>query len=132
RRLVVGERPDDEALQPALRKVAPRRREQAAAKPQPLKFRAEVKLVDFAVVKKTACAIAAVIRITGNAIAELQQRDAAALGDGVLPPAGSAAADQLFQLGAGDDAAVGCPPGGVVGGRDQCGVGGLGAANLDE
>src|ERR1700738_4714636 len=54
RRSVIGERPDDEAFQPALRKVAPRRREQAAAKAEPLKFRTEVKLVDLAVVEQAA------------------------------------------------------------------------------
>src|SRR5204862_389744 len=76
RRVVVGERPHHEALQSALREVAPRRGEQPAAEAEPLKFRAEIKLVDLAVVEQAARAIASVVRIARDTIAELQQRDA--------------------------------------------------------
>src|SRR6185436_18728326 len=90
RRLVVGQRPDHQALEPALREVAPRRSEQPPPETQPLEFGAKVKLVDLAIVEQAARAIAPIVRIARDAIAELQERDAAPLGDGVLPPARSA------------------------------------------
>jgi len=132
RRLIVGQRPDHQAFEPALRKIAPRRRKQPSPEAKPLEFRAEIKLVDLAIVEQTARAIAPVVRVTRDAIAELQQRNAASLGDGVLPPARTAPADQLFQFGAGDDAAIGRPPCRIVRRGDQRGIGWLGAANLDE
>src|ERR1043165_7081111 len=76
RRVVVGERPDHQALQSALRQIAPRRREQPPAETQPLKFRAEIELVDLAVVEQAARAVAAVVGVARDAIAELKQRDA--------------------------------------------------------
>src|ERR1700687_2410336 len=48
RRIVVGERPDHHALQPALQQVAPCRGEQPAAEAETLKFRPQIKLVDLA------------------------------------------------------------------------------------
>src|SRR6185436_15100269 len=107
RRLVVGQRPAHQALQPALRQVAPRRGEQAAAEAEPLEFRTEIKLVDLAVIEQAARAVAPVIGIARDAIAEAEQRHAAAFGDRVLPPARAAPADQLLQFGSGDDAAIG-------------------------
>ena len=132
RRLVVAERPDHEALQSALRQIATRGREQPAAEAEALEFRAEIKLVDLAVIEQAARAIAPVVGITRDSIAELQQRDAASFGDGVLPPARAAPADQLLEFGPGDDAAIGRPLRRIVRRRDQRGIGWLGAANLDE
>src|SRR4029077_778386 len=132
RRLVVAERPDHQALQSALREVAPRRREQPPAEAEPLELRAEIELVDLAVVEQAARAIAPVVGIARDAIAELQQRDAAPFGDGILPPARTAPADQLLEFGTRDDAAIRRPPSRIVRRRDQRGIGWLGAANLDE
>src|SRR5258708_3212275 len=71
RRIVVGQRPDHQGLQPALREIAPRRREQAPSESQSLEFGAEVELVDLAVVEQAARAVAPVVRITRDPIAEL-------------------------------------------------------------
>src|SRR5580700_9711787 len=50
RRFVVRQRPHDEAANPALGEVAPRRREQPATEAEALEFRPQVKLVDLAVI----------------------------------------------------------------------------------
>src|SRR5215510_5102540 len=62
-RLVVRQRPDHEALQPALHQVAARRGEQLAAEAQPLEFGTQIKLVDLTVVVEAARAVAAVVGI---------------------------------------------------------------------
>src|ERR1700704_5636295 len=48
RGIVVGERPDHHALQAALQQIASRGGKQPAAEAETLKFRPQVKLVDFA------------------------------------------------------------------------------------
>src|SRR5438477_12093536 len=96
RRLVIAERPDHQTFQSALREVAARRGEQPPAEAEALELRAEIELVDLAVVEQAAGAVAPVVGIARDAIAELQQRDAAPFGDRVLPPARTAPADQLL------------------------------------
>src|SRR5262249_38490628 len=59
--LVVGERPDHHAPQPALREVALGRGEQTSAEAEALEFRAQIQLVDLALKMQTARAVAAVI-----------------------------------------------------------------------
>src|SRR5262249_23273187 len=78
RRLVVRQRPDDESLEPALDQVLARRGEQAAAETEPLELGTQIKLVDLAVIKQAARAVAAVIGVAGDLLAELQNGDAAA------------------------------------------------------
>src|SRR5437016_10596788 len=107
RRIVVGERPDHHALQPALDQIAPGGSEQAAAKAEALEFRPQIELVDLAFEVQAAGAVAAVIGVARNLVAEHQYADAAALADRAVPPLRAAAVDQLFQLGAGDDALIG-------------------------
>ena len=130
RRIVVGKRPHDQAAQPALSQIATRRGEQAPAEPEPLKFRAQVKFVDFAVVGEAASAVAAVIRVTGDAVAEHEQRHAAAFANGALPPHRTAPADQLREFGPGDDALIRSPPCLVVGRCHRLGIGRLGSADF--
>ena len=131
-RIVVGQRPDHQAAQAALGEIAPGRGEQPAAEAQALEFRPQVEFIDLAVVGEAAGAVAAVIGVTGDALGEHQERDAAALADGGFPPGRSAPADQLLEFRAGDDAAICRTPGVIVGLRDGHGVDGLGPANLDE
>ena len=107
RRLVIRQRPDDQALQAALRQVAPRRGEQLAAKAEPLELGPQVELVDFAVVVQAARAVAAVVGIAGDVVAERQDGDPAAFADGAVPPVRAAAVDQLVELGTGNDALIG-------------------------
>ena len=85
RRLVVGQRPDHEALQAALHQILARGGEQSAAEAEPLEFRTQIKLVDFAVIEQAARAVAAVIGVAGDRLAELQDGDAAAFADGADP-----------------------------------------------
>src|SRR5690606_40722437 len=89
-RLVVGQRPDHHALQAALPEILARGIEQAAAETQTLKLGPQVKLVDLAVIEKAAGAVASVIGVAGNLLAELQERDAAAFADRGIPPVGAA------------------------------------------
>src|SRR5262245_22277095 len=69
RRLVVGQRPDHQALEPALRKIAAGGGEKTAPEAQPLKLRPQVDLVDLAVIKQAARPVASVIGVAGNAVA---------------------------------------------------------------
>src|SRR5262249_4141713 len=85
-RLVVRERPDHQALQPALRQVAPGRGEQLAAKAKPLKLRTQIKLVDFAIVIEAACAVAAIIGVARDALSESEHGDPAAFANRAVPP----------------------------------------------
>src|SRR5258708_4481849 len=85
-RLVVRERPDHQALQPALHQVTPCCGEQLAAEAEALKFRPQIKLVDLSVVIQAASAVAAVIGITGDALAEGQHGNPAALANRTVPP----------------------------------------------
>src|SRR5690606_25734946 len=132
RRLVVGQRPDHQTLQPALHQVLARSVEQAATEPEPLELGAQVKLVHLAFVEEAARTVAPVVRVAGDLLAELQDGDAAALADRRLPPVGPAAVDQLLELVPGDDAAIGRTPRLVMALRDIHRVGSLGAANLYE
>ena len=119
RRIVVGQRPDHQALQAALAEVAARRGEQAAAEAEALILGAQIKLVDLAVVEQAARAVAAVVGVARDLVAERQQRDAAALADRAVPPVGTAARDQLVEFDSGDDALIGGAPSLVVSLRDR-------------
>ena len=130
--LVFRQRPHDQRFQRALRQIAPRGGEQPAAEAEPLEFRPQIKLVDLAVIVEAARAVAAVIGVAGDLVAELQERDAAAFADGRFPPRRTAAIDQLFEFGARDDALIGRPPRLVVGIGDRAGIAGSGAADFDE
>src|SRR6516165_6645374 len=66
--VVVGQRPDHHALQPALPEVALGGREQAAAETKPLELGPQVKLVDLALEMQAARAVAAVIRVAGDLV----------------------------------------------------------------
>src|ERR1700727_1143421 len=81
---------------------------------------------------KAARAVAAVIGIAGNLVAEYQHADAAALADRAVPPLRAAAVDQLLQLGAGNDALIGRTPGLVMGGRYRRRIRSFGRPNLDQ
>src|SRR5690242_15533366 len=131
-RLVVRERPDHHALQPALGEVALGGREQTPAEAEALEFRTQVKLVDFAFEMQAAGAIAAVVGIAGDLVAKHQYADAAALADCRIPPLRAAAVDQLFQLAAGDNALISGSPSLVMGGRDRGRIRSLGWSNLDK
>ena len=72
RRIVVRQRPDHQALQPALREIAARRGEQAAAEAEPLILRAQIELVDLAVIEQAARTVAAVVGVAGDLVAERQ------------------------------------------------------------
>src|SRR6478672_9007762 len=98
--IVVRERPHHHALQAALHQVAAGRSEQAAAKAQALEFGTQIKLVDLAVEMQAAGAVAAVIGVACDLVAEHQHADAAALADRAVPPLRTAAVDQLLQFGA--------------------------------
>src|SRR4051794_12669601 len=96
RRIVVGQCPDHHALQPALQQVAPRGGEEPAAEAETLEFRPQIELVDLAFEVQTAGAVAAVIGIACDLVAEHQHADAAALADRTVPPLRAAAVDQLL------------------------------------
>ena len=130
--VVVGKRPHHQALQAALDQILARGGEQAAAEAQSLEFGPQIKLVDLAVVEQAARAVASVIGVAGNAVAELQDGDAAAFADSRVPPVRAAAVDQLVELVARDDALIGRAPRLVMRLGDVHRVGGLGAANLYE
>ena len=132
RRLVIGQRPHHQALQAALREILARRGEQAAAEAETLELRPQIKFVDFAVIKQAARAIAPVIGIASNLLAELQNGNAAAFADRRFPPIRSAPVDQLVEFVARDDALIGGPPCLIVRRGDVRRVGGLGSANLYE
>src|SRR5262249_49119403 len=71
-RLVVGERPNHHALQPALSEVALGGGEQAAAKTEPLEFRPQIELVNLALEMQAACTVTAVISIARDLVAQHQ------------------------------------------------------------
>src|SRR5689334_6343278 len=132
RRLVVGQRPHDQALHPALHEIAPRRREQAPAEAEPLELGAQVELIDFAIVMQAARPVAAVVGVARDGVAERQQRDAASLADRTLPPVRTASDDQPLELPARDDALVGGPPSLVVRISHRFRVGRARTSDLDE
>src|SRR6185312_2418132 len=114
RRVVVRERPNHHALQPALHQIAPGGGEQAAAKAEALEFRPQIELVDLAFEMQAAGAVAAVIGVARHLVAEHQHADAAALADRAVPPLRAATVDELFELGAGNDALIGRAPGFIM------------------
>src|SRR4249920_1561342 len=113
-RLVVGERPDHETLQPALRQVTSCRGEELAAEAEALKLGAQIQLVDLTVIIQAAGAVATVVGIARDGLAEGKHGDAAALANGAVPPLRAAPVDQLVELGSGNDALVRPPPGFVM------------------
>src|SRR3954452_5036488 len=107
RGVVVGERPNHHALKSALHQIAPCGGEQSPADPEPLKLRPQVKLVDLAFELQAARAVAAVVGVASDFVAEHQHADAAAFPNRAVPPMRTAAIDQLLQFGAWNDALVG-------------------------
>src|SRR5690348_541215 len=130
RRLVVRERPHDEAFQPALHEILARGGEQPASKAETLIFGPQIEFVDFAVVEQAARAIATVIGIAGNVLAELQNGDSAALANGAVPPIGTATVNELAELVARDDPLISGAPSLVVRQSDCLCVRNFRAANL--
>ena len=59
--------------------------EQPAAEAEALEFGPQIKLVDLAVVEQAASAVAAVVGVAGDLVAELQDGDAAAFADRANP-----------------------------------------------
>src|SRR6266404_324573 len=104
--VVIGQRPDHHALQPALHQVAPSGGEQAAAEAEALEFRPQIELVDLALEMQAAGAVAAVIGVARDLVAEHQHADAAAFADRAVPPLRAATVNQFFELGAGNDALI--------------------------
>src|ERR1700739_4581490 len=104
--IVVGQRPDHHALQPALAEVALGGGEQAAAEAEALELGAKIELVDFAFEMQAAGAVAAVIGVARDLVAEHQHANAATLADRRVPPLRAATIDQLFKLGARDDSLI--------------------------
>src|SRR5882762_6403563 len=94
RGIVVGERPDHHALQAALQQVASCGSKQPAAEAETLKLRSQIKLVDLAFKVQAARAVAAVIGIARDLVAEHQHADATALADRAVPPLRAATVDQ--------------------------------------
>src|SRR5262249_25143168 len=88
--------------------------------------------VYLAVIEQAACAVAPVIRIAGDAVAELEDGDTAALADRRIPPVRAAAVDKLVEFVARDDALIGRAPRLVVRLRHVHCVGRLRATNLDK
>src|SRR5262249_48944648 len=118
--LVVGQRPDHQALDAALGEVTPRRAEQAAAETKALVLWAQIELVDLALVGEAAGAVAAVVGVARNSVAEHEQRDAAALADRAIPPRCTAPIDQAVQLKSGDDPLISGAPSLVMRSRKGC------------
>ena len=85
RRFVVGKRPDHQALQAALREILARGGKQPAAETEALELGPQIDLVNLAVIKQAARAIAPVIGVAGDVVAELQDGNAAAFADGASP-----------------------------------------------
>src|SRR5215813_7645051 len=95
---IVGQRPDHEAAHPALAQIASRRLKQLAAKAETLKFGPEIKLINLAVVIQAAGAVASVVGVARDCVAEHQNGNAAAPPDRALPPSRPAAIDELVEL----------------------------------
>src|SRR5262249_4409486 len=132
RRLVVRQSPDDQAFQTALGEVAASRGKKTAAEAKPLQLRPQLVFVTLAVLEQAARPIAPVVGIAGDAVAEPEKGNAAALSNRALPPSRPAPADQLLQLGSRDDPSIRAAPRFIVGFRHRYRIGWLGAANLDE
>src|SRR5882724_3429693 len=132
RMYVVGERPDHHALQAALHQVALGRGEKPSAETEALKLGAQIELVDLAFEMQAARAVAAVIGIARDLVAEHQHADAAALADRAVPPLRAATVDQLLELGPGNDTLIGRAPGFVMGGRHRSCIRSSGRPNLDQ
>src|ERR1700722_11470238 len=81
---------------------------------------------------QAARAIASVIGVARNLVAELQERDTAAFANRAVPPGGAAPVDQPFQLGARNDALISRPPRFVMSIRNRAGIVRLGATDFDE
>src|SRR5262245_23508767 len=81
---------------------------------------------------QAARAVASVIGVARDLLAELQQRDAAAFADRAVPPSSPAAIDQPLQFGARNDSLISRTPRIIVSIRNGLGIVRLSAANLDE
>src|SRR6185437_11271547 len=95
-----------------------------------LELRAQIKLVDLAIIKQAARAVAAIIGVAGDLLAKLQDGDAAALADRRIPPIRATPGNQLIEFVAGDDALIGGAPSLVMSLGDVGCVRCLGATNL--
>src|SRR5947209_5516126 len=131
RGIVVGKRPDHHAFQAAVQKIAPCRGKQPSSEPEALEFRPQIKLVDLAFEMQAARAIAAVIGIARNFVAEHQHADAATFADPAVPPLRATAVDQFLQFATGNDALIRRTPGLVMGGRHRHRIRSFGRPNFD-
>src|SRR5262249_17877204 len=102
------------------------------AEAKSLKFRAQIDLINFAIVKQAACPVPSVVGVAGNALSELENCNPAAFADRRIPPVGAAAIDELVELVARNDSLIGGAPRFVMRLGDVNSVGRLCAANLYE
>ena len=85
RGIVIRQRPDDHALEAALHQVAAGCGEQATPEAETLEFRTQIQLVNLAVEMQAAGAVAAVVGIARDLVAEDQNADTATLADRAVP-----------------------------------------------
>src|SRR5262249_16660811 len=90
----------------------------------------QIELVDLAVVIQAASAVAAVIGVARDGVAEGQYRDPAALADRAVPPVGAAPRDQSMEIASRDHALIGGPPRVIMRVRDGLRIGRSRATNL--
>ena len=106
------------------------RREQPAAQADALVFRAQIELVDFALLLQLAGAAAAHRGVAGDLAADLDDQDGGRAADGIGPPLAAAAVDHRRQRPVGDDAGIGDLPGRAVHLGDRVCVARFGLANV--
>ena len=80
---------------------------------------------------QAAGAVAAVVGITRDLVAEHQNADPATFADRAFPPMRPAPIDQLVEFGAGNDALIGSAPGFIMRGSDRESIRSSGRPNLD-
>src|SRR5690606_27986451 len=129
--LIVGQRPDGEALDAARRHVRPAGVEQFAAEPDALEMRAHIDFVDFALYLQHGRAVPAEAGIAHDLIAGGQDDDATAARNRVFPPGCAAPLDHALQIAARNDAAIGIAPGFVVHLGDFAAIARAGRADID-
>ena len=104
--IIVGQRPDGDAPGAAVAQIVAHGPEQARAEAKPLIFGREVKLIDLALRRDGAVAAAAVGRIAGDRLADIEHDERASAADGREPPARAASGDHLAQGEGGNDALI--------------------------
>src|SRR4051812_48532526 len=96
--LIVGERPDDQALDVVAGEIAPDGIEQPPAEADALIFGAQVEFEDLALERQAGGAIAAIGRVAGDDAAEREHHDPRLAVDGMLPPARAAPLDHALEV----------------------------------